>query len=197
MTFLEYLSEQNSSKSIAPPELIQTLRGTPRVVNKSKRVMYHATPHSFKKFLTDKTGDNNSNAERGVYFGTSKKDIEEYVRRTASGYVYSVNSTGLGIVDGDKNMNTMRWLMDIYLHRYPNGIDYWEEMEGKFFDFGGSPRWSIIPKWLPDTLEAALISAGIDGCKYKSYSDYGEYFPEVYCIWNVKKLKVLSKQKIG
>jgi hypothetical protein len=160
-------------------------------------LIYHATGADFEEFLTSKTSDENSNSERGIYFSGSKEGTMEYIMdRDKDAYLFTVSTEGLNLADGDNDIHTSRWLEDIYLHHNPDGIDEWEENEDEYFDMPLMiPIWSKIPKWLPDTLERAMIRHGIDGCMYKDFYDLEDYFPKVYCIWNLKKLKILSKEK--
>jgi hypothetical protein len=160
-------------------------------------ILYHATGGDFEEFLTSKTGDDNSNSERGIYFSESKEDTMEYIKHAKTDtYLFTVSTEGLNLADGDNDISTINWLEDIYLHHNPDGIDEWEENVYEYFGkFEINPVWSKVPKWLPDTLEQAMIRYGIDGCMYKDEYFHGEYFPKVYCIWNVKKLKILSKEK--
>lgn len=196
-TTLENLYENVQIDNTIPQELANTLSGI-KTFQENIPEIYHVGEKSFKEFLTSKVKDDNSNAERGIYFSGSKEGTMEYInKQKIDSYLYIVSTDGINFADGDADISTISWLLSIYLHNNPNGIDYYEEHEIEWYgDFLANPNWSKIPKWLPDTLEAALIHYGIDGCIYDGYSDYGEDFPKVYCVWNTKKLTIISKEPI-
>ena len=183
-------------QSYTSPVLIDKMRNIPTFPSDVPE-LYHTSSANFETFLIHLIGDDNSNPEYGTFFSGSKEGTVEYInKKGGDAILYTISTDGLKFTDGDKDMNTMEWILKVYLERYPDGIDEYEEFEDEWFD-RGAVTWSKIPQWIPNTIKAALIASGIDGCIYDEYYDYEETFPRVYCIWNTDKLKILSKEQIN